>query len=104
MEHCPTCGARRQHASVCPRCQTDLQPILDIEKAACFYRRVALDVLEAGHPDDAFEYARSACDLHRSPESLKALALACLAGRRFPEALALWREYIQSVSTKGPAA
>jgi hypothetical protein len=41
----------------------------------------------------AQEHAQNACDFHRSPDSIKVLAIATLAERNFPATLALWKEH-----------
>ena len=92
MEHCPTCGAGHAGGPSCHRCRTDLRQVLAIERAAARHRRQAHAALEHGDRAEARNRARRACTLHRSPESLAALALAALADSDFPAAIRLWRE------------
>ena len=92
MEHCPTCGARHAGGPSCHRCRTDLRQVLAIERAAASHRRQARAALERGDRAEARNRARRACTLHRSSESLAALALAALADSDFPAAIRLWRE------------
>ncbi|MCI0529718.1 MAG: hypothetical protein L0Y56_19935, partial [Nitrospira sp.] len=80
--------------SACHRCGTDLQQILDIETQVLHYRHLSSAALCAGKFEDAFTYALYACTLHRSPDSLKALALASLGCRRFPEVIRLYQELL----------
>ncbi|MGH9341719.1 MAG: hypothetical protein ACRD1R_19565 [Acidobacteriota bacterium] len=92
MERCPTCGARLGDEPLCRRCQTDLTEIRSIERLAVRNQRLSLSALESGRLEEAHRHARHAVELYRSPESLKAMALACLASRRFSAAIALWLE------------
>ena len=92
MERCPTCEARHAGGPSCHRCRTDLRQVLAIERSAARHRRLARAALERGDPGEARAHAGRACALHRSADSLIALALAALADRDFPAALRLWRE------------
>ncbi|MYN64600.1 MAG: hypothetical protein F4X11_06170 [Acidobacteria bacterium] len=92
MERCPTCGARHAGGPSCHRCRTDLGQVLAIERAAARHRRQARAALEHGDREAARAHAGRACALHRSPESLTALAVTALAAGDFPAALRLWRE------------
>ena len=93
MDRCPTCRAVYREGDVCYRCQTDLRQVLAVERAAAHCRRQSFVALQDRRVDAAYDYARQALELHRSPDSIKALALASLALRKFDDALALWREY-----------
>jgi tetratricopeptide (TPR) repeat protein len=95
MEYCPTCRARVSGKSICHRCETDLQQILHLETQALHYQRLSTAALCAGQFEDAFTYALEACALYCSPDSIKALALASLACRRFPEAVRLYQKFTQ---------
>ncbi len=66
--------------------------MLAIERAAARHRRQVRTALERGDCAEARGHAGRACALHRSAESLTALAVAALADRDFPAALRLWRE------------
>ena len=92
MERCPTCKAIFRGEPICSRCGTNLAQILGIERAAMHCQQEALSALRRGFPWAAYRYARRACDLHRSSDSVKALALAALACQKFDEAVALWEE------------
>ena len=92
MDCCPTCGARHAGGPSCHRCRTDLRPVLAIERAAARHRRQARAALGRRDGAEARRRAARACALHRSPESLIALAAAALADRDFPAAIRLWRE------------
>jgi len=93
VDRCPTCRAGFRGDAVCSRCGTDLTQILEIEQAAARCRKQAFVALRAGSSEAAYGLAQRACDLYRSPDSVKTLALAALACRRFDQAVALWREY-----------
>ena len=93
MDRCPTCRAIYREGDVCYRCQTDLRQVLAVERASARCRQQALTELQSRRVYAAYDYARRACELHRSPDSIKTLALVSLALRRFDDALALWREY-----------
>ena len=99
MERCPTCRARVLGKSICHRCETDLQQILALETQALHYQRLSAAALCVGKFEEAFTYALSACNLHRSPESVKTLALASLGCRRFPMVVLLYQELMSAGST-----
>ena len=93
MEQCPTCSARYRGGDSCHRCQTDLRQVLAVERAARYHRLQAGQALRRGCVSEAREHAQNACDFHRSPDSVKVLAITTLAERNFRATLALWREY-----------
>ena len=93
MKHCPTCGARYRGASRCHRCQTDLNQVLLVERAAAALRRRARQALRDGRGVQARDDAERACALHRCPDSLAVRAVVALRERDFPLALRLWFEY-----------
>ncbi len=93
MDKCPTCRANHREGDVCYRCQTDLRQILAVEQTAVHYQLQTFAALRSGLYYAAYDYAQRACELHRSLDSIKALALASLASRKFDEAVALWQEY-----------
>ncbi len=93
MDRCPTCQAKYREGDVCYRCQTDLRQILAVERAAVCYQLQTFAALRSERVYAAYNHAQRACELHRSPDSIKALALASLASRKFDEAVALWQEY-----------
>ena len=95
MERCPTCGARYREGVVCYRCQTDLRQVLTIEQLARDHAQQARAALRCGRVQEARFRAIEACDLHRTPEAVRILALTALADRDFQTALELWREHRQ---------
>lgn len=96
MDRCPTCQAKYREGDVCYRCQTDLRQILAVEQAAIRCQQQTFAALRSGRLRTAYDCAKHACELHRSPDSIKALALASLTLRQFDEAVALWQEYRKS--------
>lgn len=98
MKHCPTCGARYRGGSRCHRCQTDVEQVLLIERAAAALRRQARRSLQAGRNGHARECAERACSLHRCSESLAVRAVVALREREFPLALRLWFEHAERPS------
>ncbi len=93
MDRCPTCQAKYREGDVCYRCQTDLRQIVAIEQAAIRCQQQTFAALRSRRLRTAYDCAKHACELHRSPDSIKALALASLASRKFDEAAMLWQEY-----------
>ena len=93
MERCPTCGARYREGVVCYRCQTDLDQVLTVEQLARDHAQQACTALRCGRVQEARFRAIEACDLHRTPEAVRVLALTALANRDFRAALELWREH-----------
>ena len=93
MKRCPTCGARYRRGSRCHRCQTDLQQVLLIERAAAALRRRARQALRDGRGGQARDDAERACALHRCSDSLAVRAVVALRERDYPLALRLWFEY-----------
>lgn len=104
MDRCPTCRAIYREGDVCYRCQTDLRQVLAVERAAARCRQQALTELHSRRIYSAYDYARRACELHRSPDSIKALALVSLALRKFDDVLVLWQEYRRSRPVEGETA
>ena len=95
MERCPTCSARYRDGVVCYRCQTDLGQVLTVEQLARDHAQQACAALQGGQVQEARTQAARACDLHRTPEAVRILALTALADRDFQAALELWREHRQ---------
>jgi len=62
---CPTCRAPWRETPECPRCGSDLAPLMRIAAAAWRHRRAALAALEAGAWSEALDHAREAAQLHR---------------------------------------
>lgn len=63
---CPTCRSPWRETTECPRCGSDLAPIMRIAAAAWRHRRTAIAALAAGNPGDAMHHAREANWLHRT--------------------------------------
>jgi len=64
MERCPQCRARLKGRTICPRCETDLGLLYDIESAADICSRLAVKQLAAGDIEAAAKQAAAARDLH----------------------------------------
>ena len=93
MERCPTCRAKYRGGDSCYRCQTDLRQVLALERAAVDHRQQAVAALQDHCFHAAHDHAQRACELHRTSDSVKLLALTALAGRKFDQALIFWQEY-----------
>lgn len=78
---------------MCSRCGTDLSDVLAVEAVALRFRQQAVAALNAGETEVAYQHAQDACANHRSAESIKVLAIAALACRRFEEAVQMWLEH-----------
>ncbi len=96
MKTCPTCGATYGGGLSCHRCKTAFHEILAVEDAASEQRRLALLALDGGRMGEARRHAERACILHRTQDSLVALALVALRDRDYFEVVNLWREIRQS--------
>ena len=87
---CPTCRAPWRGVSACPRCGTDLAPLMGVAARAWPRREAARAALEAGRGPDACELAGAACRLHATPRGRRLHVLALLAaGRTLDAARAL---------------
>lgn len=73
MERCSQCRARLKGRTICPRCETDLSLLYDIESAADICSRLAVKKLAAGDIEAAATQAAVARDLHAT-EFHRALA------------------------------
>lgn len=87
---CPTCRAPWREATTCPRCGSDLSPVMRVAHRAWELREAARRALAAGdRAADALALARVAHRLHATPRAERLLALALLATGRRAEARAL---------------
>lgn len=80
IERCPTCRARFSGEVICPRCQSDLTPLLQLAQQARVHHRRALESFESGDLPAALAAVQRALQLHRTSErvSLEARILAYL--------------------------
>ena len=63
---CPTCRAPWRETAECPRCGSDLAPVMLVAAAAFRHRRAAIAALAAGHDREALNHALEAMSLQRS--------------------------------------
>jgi rRNA maturation endonuclease Nob1 len=62
---CPTCGARWRERTECPRCGSDLAPLMRVAAAAWRHRVAALEALHEGRVEEGLHHIREASRLHR---------------------------------------
>ncbi len=79
---CPTCRAPWRGVSACPRCGTDLAPIMSAAVRAWHLREAARAALEAGHGHEACDLASAGLRLHATLRGRRLLILALLAAGR----------------------
>jgi hypothetical protein len=84
--HCPTCRAPWRGVSACPRCGTDLAPLMGAAARAWQLREAARAALEAGRGRDACNLASAALRLHATARGRRLQILALLAAGRTLEA------------------
>jgi hypothetical protein len=84
--HCPTCRAPWRGVSACPRCGTDLAPLMGAAARAWQLREAARAALEAGRGRDACDLASAALRLHATARGRHLQILALLAAGRTLEA------------------
>lgn len=75
---CPTCRAAWREAPECPRCGSDLTPLMRVAAAAFHHRTAAGEALNAGRWSDALHHANEANRLHRTERGDALLLLARL--------------------------
>lgn len=86
---CPTCRAPWRQVTQCGRCGTDLSTVMQVTREAWEIRETVRELLCAGdRPAEAVRLARTACQLHATPQAQKLLALALLANQQIAEARA----------------
>jgi hypothetical protein len=83
---CPTCRAAWRGVSACPRCGTDLLPLMRVVARAWQLREEARAALAAGRGDDACGLSAAALRLHATPRGRRLYVLALLAAGRGREA------------------
>ena len=87
---CPTCRAPWREATTCPRCGSDLSPVMRVAHRAWELREAARRALAAGdRAADALALAQVAHRLHGTPRAERLLALALLATGQMAQARAL---------------
>ena len=79
---CPTCRAPWRGASGCPRCGTDLAPLMGLAARAWQLREAARAALAAGRGHDACDLAGGALRLHATPRGRRLHIVALLAAGR----------------------
>ena len=75
---CPTCRAPWRGTSECPRCGSDLAPLMRVSVAAVRHRHAAADALAAGEWSAALRQAAEATWLQRTEAGDDLLLLARL--------------------------
>lgn len=75
---CPTCRAPWRETSECPRCGSDLAPLMRVCAAAWRHRRDAAAALAAGQWSDAIHHASEAQQLQRTDAGNDLVLLAYL--------------------------
>lgn len=87
---CPTCRAPWRQVTLCGRCGTDLSAVMHVARKAWEVREMARELLWAGdRPAEAVRLARTAYQLHATPQAHKLLVLALLANHQTAEAWAV---------------
>ncbi len=99
---CPTCRAPWRQVSQCGRCGTDLSTVMQVAREAWEAREAVRELLCAGdQPAEAVRLARTACQLHATPQAQKLLALALLANQQTAEALATIDSVMDELESAG---
>ena len=76
---CPTCRAPWREEPECPRCGSDLAPLMHIAAAAFHHRTAAGEALTTGRWSVALHHATEANRLHRTERGDSLLLLARMA-------------------------
>lgn len=63
---CPTCRAPWRETAECPRCGSDLAPLMQVAAAAFRHHRAAIAALATGNDRDALNHALEAMSLQRT--------------------------------------
>lgn len=101
---CPTCRSPWRGATTCPRCGTDLAPLMRLAVRAWELREAARLALCAGdRASDALALARAAYRLHATPRGERLVALALLATGQTAEGVALLERSLEA-EPRVPAA
>lgn len=75
---CPTCRAPWREEPECPRCGSDLAPLMQLAAAAWRHRTAAAAALIAGRWNEAVQHAAEANRLHRTDAGDELLVVARL--------------------------
>ena len=75
---CPTCRAPWREAPECPRCGSDLTPLMRVAATALHHRTAAAEALAAERWGDALHHASEANRLHRTERGDALLLVARL--------------------------
>jgi hypothetical protein len=73
---CPTCRTSWREAPECPRCGSDLAPLMRLAAAAFHHRTAAIEALTAGRWSEARHHANEANRLHRTERGDALLVVA----------------------------
>ena len=93
---CPTCRAAWRSATPCPRCGTDLAPLMRAAVRAWELREAARRLLCAdGQTSEVLGLAHAADRLHATARGTRLLVLALLEAGQFAEAGALLARVIE---------
>lgn len=79
---CPTCRAPWRETVECPRCGSDLAPLMQVAAAAFRHRRAALAAIAAGDDRDALDHALEAMSLQRTESGAELAFLARLLAEK----------------------
>jgi len=88
---CPTCKAVQEWSDTCRRCKCDLALLRSVAEASRESRRRCLLLLRAGRVAEALRQARRCYTLRPDEHSARLLAVCCLLGKRWAEALSIAR-------------
>ena len=77
---CPTCRAPWREQPECPRCGSDLAPLMRLSAAAWRHRAAAADSLAGGRWIEALHHAREANRLQRTEAGDDLMLIARLVG------------------------
>jgi len=83
---CPTCRAPWRGVSACPRCGTDLAPLMAAAARAWQLREAARTALEAGGSAAACNLVSASLRLHATPRGRRLQILALVAAGRTHQA------------------
>jgi predicted amidophosphoribosyltransferase len=77
---CPTCRSPWREQPECPRCGSDLTPLMQLAAAAWHHRAAATAALAEGRWPDALRHASAADQLHRTEAGTALLHVTELVG------------------------
>jgi hypothetical protein len=84
---CPVCRAAQAWSDSCRRCRCDLRLLRQADEARRRARQQALQHLRAGRWADAERAARAYHDIQPGADSRRLLAVCCLLGGEFQQAV-----------------